>query len=215
MILHDFELSGECYKVRLFLAILGLDCERRIVEIHPGDATATEAFRRLNPMGDLPVLECDGQVFRDPQAILTYLALAKDPTGRWFPVADPFRAGQTAQWLGFAAELPPTIGAARLAETMMADGIDVDAARAKAHRLLRVLDEHLWFQERAAAGWLADGADPTIADIAVFPHVILSEDGGIPRIDYPAVRRWCDRVKRIPGFRVMSGVFPTSPAAPA
>ena len=38
--------------------------------------------------------------------------------------------------------------------------------------------------------------------------MILSEEGGVIRIDYPAIRRWCDRVKRIPGFIVMPGVFP-------
>jgi glutathione S-transferase len=45
--------------------------------------------------------------------------------------------------------------------------------------------------------------------------VILSEEGGIPRQDYPAIRRWCDRVKRLPGFIVMSGVFPAAPARAA
>ena len=45
--------------------------------------------------------------------------------------------------------------------------------------------------------------------------IILSEEGGIPRQDYPAIRRWCDRVKRIKGFIVMSGVFPAGPAKAA
>ena len=40
---------------------------------------------------------------------------------------------------------------------------------------------------------------------------IVSEEGGISRQDYPAIRRWTDRVKRIPGFVVMSGVFPAGP----
>jgi glutathione S-transferase len=41
---------------------------------------------------------------------------------------------------------------------------------------------------------------------------MLSEEGGIPRLDYPAIRRWCDRVKHIEGFTVMSGVFPAGRA---
>jgi glutathione S-transferase len=41
--------------------------------------------------------------------------------------------------------------------------------------------------------------------------VILSEEGGVSRQDYPAIRRWTDRVKRIPGFTVMPGVFPAGP----
>ena len=214
MILHDFELSAECYKVRLFLAILCQRWESRSVDVYPGEAHRSDAFRRINPMGEVPVLDDGGRVIWDAQAILIHLALAKDPTGLWFPVGDPHRAGLTAQWLGFAAALTPTLGAARRHDTMMAEEIDVAAARTGAHRLLRIMDEHLWFAEREAGGWLVPGDRPTIADIAAFPHVILSEDGGIPRIDYPAIRRWCDRVKRIPGFIGMSGVFPASPAAP-
>ena len=40
---------------------------------------------------------------------------------------------------------------------------------------------------------------------------MLSEEGGISRMDYPALRRWTDRVRRIPGFKVMPGIFPASP----
>ena len=82
------------------------------------------------------------------------------------------------------------------------------ARAAAGKRLLRVLDEHLWFQEQAGQHWLVEGDHPTIADIACFPYTALSEDADLPREDYPAVRRWHDRFKRIEGFKVMSGVFP-------
>lgn len=85
--------------------------------------------------------------------------------------------------------------------------LDIDAALAGAHRLFRILDEHSWFGEQEGREWICPGAHPTIADIACFPYIILSEEGGIPRQDYPAIRRWCDRVKRIRGFIAMSGVF--------
>jgi glutathione S-transferase len=91
--------------------------------------------------------------------------------------------------------------------------LDVDTARAGAHRLFRILDEHLWFAEQSGQDWICPGDNPTIADIACFPYVILSEEGGISRQDYPAIRRWCDRVKRLPWFFLMSGVFPTSSSA--
>lgn len=76
-------------------------------------------------------------------------------------------------------------------------------------RLFGILDEHLWFGETAKDDWIVPGAHPTIADIACFPYVALSEEGGISRQDYPAIRRRCDRVKRIPGFVGMSGIFAT------
>jgi hypothetical protein len=63
--------------------------------------------------------------------------------------------------------------------------------------------------------WLATADHPTTADIACFPYTALSEEGGISRQDYPAIRRWLDRVRRIEGFTVMSGVFPASRAREA
>jgi glutathione S-transferase len=89
--------------------------------------------------------------------------------------------------------------------------LDVVAARAGAHRLFRILDEHLWFREQENRDWICNVAHPTIADTACFPYVMLSEEGGISRQDYPSIRRWCDRFKRINGFIVMPGIFQTSP----
>jgi glutathione S-transferase len=65
--------------------------------------------------------------------------------------------------------------------------------------------------ERRAERWLVTGEHPTIADVACFPDVALGEEGGVARQDYPAVRRWLDRMRRLPGFVTMPGVFPGSP----
>lgn len=103
-----------------------------------------------------------------------------------------------------------TASAARLHDGLFCD-FDIDAARASAHRLFRILDEHLWFREREGRDWVCSAPHPTVADIACFPYIMLSEEGGISRQDYPAIRCWCDRVRRIEGFTVMSGVFPAGP----
>ncbi len=209
--LYDYELSGNCYKIRLLLGFLGIAYETRKVDFYPGREHKSPEFLAINPLGQLPVIDDDGFVMRDAQAILTYLAAKYDPARNWWP-EDPSRLGQTAQWLAFADGITGTASAARLAEALFYD-LDADAARAGAHRLFRILDEHLWFAERAGDEWIVPGDHPTIADIACFPYVILSEEGGVARQDYPAIRRWCDRFKRIRGFTVMSGVFPAPPAA--
>ncbi len=211
MKLYDYELSGNCYKVRLLLNMLGLDYETRAVDFYPGREHKSPALLALNPLGQLPILEDGDLVLRDAQAILTYLAVRYDDSGVWYPVADPDRLGQVAQWLAFADGITATASAARLHDTLFYE-LDVEAARSGAHRLFRILDEHLWFTEQSGQDWICPGNRPTIADIACFPYVILSEEGGVSRRDYPAIRRWCDRAKRIPGFLPMSGVFPTSPA---
>jgi glutathione S-transferase len=206
--LYDYELSGNCYKVRLLLGILGLSFERVPLDFYPEREHKQSWFLAINPLGELPVIDDDGFILRNAQAILVYLASRHDPSGQWYP-RDPLALGHVSMWLGFAESLTHSAGAARQHDTMFYD-VDIDRCRANAHALLRVLDEHLWFAEQAGQNWLCAGDHPTIADLACFPYVMLSEEGGISRLPYPAIRRWTDRVKRIAGFTTMAGVFPAA-----
>ncbi|NMG40934.1 glutathione S-transferase [Chelativorans sp. ZYF759] len=212
--LYDYELSGNCYKLRLFMSMLGLEYESVPIDFYPGREHKSDWFLRINPLGQLPVIEDEGLVLRDAQAILVYLAARYDTSRQWYPVDDPRRLGEVSQWLSFADGITATASAARLHDGLFYDR-DIEACRTGAHRLFRILDDHLWFGEQEGCDWIVAGDRPTIADIACFPYVILSEEGGISRQDYPAIRRWCDRVKRLPGFIVMSGVFPAGPAKAA
>lgn len=210
--LYDYELSGNCYKIRLMASILRLPFKTVPVDFYPGREHRSPWFLKINPLGQLPVIDDDGFILRDAQAILVYLAEKHDPGGRWLPRGDARLAGRIAEWLAFADALTATVSAARLHDGFFYD-LDIEAARAGAHRLFRVLDEHLWFGEQEGRDWLCTADHPTVADIAWFPYTALSEEGGISRQDYPAIRRWCDRVRRIDGFVVMSGIFPGAKAA--
>lgn len=208
--LYDYELSAECYQARLMLGVLGLAHERVDVEMYPSRQHESEWFRELSPQARLPVLRDGAVLLDDPHAIATYLARRYDTDERWYPDA-PATLGAVQGWLGFARSFAASSGEARLAVSFDADG-DLSALRSEAHRLLRALDDHLWFGEHSGRPWLLDGEHPTVADVVLFPDVALSEEGGVDRIDYPAVRRWTDRFKRIDGFAAMSGIFPAGPA---
>lgn len=204
MILHDFELSADCYKPRLMLAILGQRYDVVPVDVFPGNETDTPAFRALSPNGTVPVLDIDGALWTDPEATLVHLAGRYDAIG-WRDAVD------LTTWLATSKRLGTSAGLARLTVNFGYDH-DLPALQRAAHLELRRIDEHLWFAERQGRDWLCHAPRPTIADIACFPDIALCEEGGISRQDYPAVRRWMDRVKRIPGFVPMSGIFPTAPA---
>lgn len=212
--LYDYELSGNCYKVRLLLALLKLRYERTELNFHPGREHKSPAFLAINPLGQLPVIDDAGYVLRDAQAILVYLASRYDASGRWYPRDDAAQLGRIGSWLGFADSLTATAGAARLHDTLFYS-LDIARARSGAVALLDVLDEHLWFAEQQDQPWLCPGPHATIADLACFPYVMLSEEGGISRLPYPAIRRWTDRVRRLPGFVTMTGIFPADPPAAA
>lgn len=204
--LYNWDLSVNCYKQRLLMSILGVEYESVPIDFYPGWEHKSAAFKEINPLGHIPVIVDDGYMLRDAHAILVYLAAAYDTSGRWYPTDDPQLLGETAQWMLFAEATTNTASAARLHVTLGYD-FDLTACQAGAHRLFRVLDEHLWFREREDLDWLTSSPHPTIADLAAFPDVMLSEEGGISRMDYPAVQRWTDRVRRIPGWVAMPGMF--------
>ncbi|OED36418.1 glutathione S-transferase [Chromatiales bacterium (ex Bugula neritina AB1)] len=210
--LYDYELSGNCYKIRLLLSILGIEYTSHTVEFYPAAEHNTDWFQQINPLRQLPVLLDDNFTLRESQAILVYLASCYDKSRHWYPTDNPQRLALVSQWLAFADSITGSASRARLVEGFFYN-FDVEACRTEAHRLFRILDEHLWFNNKQNQQWIVAGDNPTIADIACFPYIMLSEEGSISRQDYPAIRRWADQVKRIPGFIVMPGIFPAGPAA--
>lgn len=200
--LHDYVLSGSCYKVRLLLGMLGLRYERHAVDFFPGKEHKRLEFLVLNPLGQLPVFEDDGLILRDAQAILCHLANRYDPTNAWLPRDGRF--GQVIMWLSFAGGELMAISAGRLIAMLDYAG-DLTAFQHEGRAALRVLDDHLTDRALEGADWFV-GATPTIADIALFPYVALSHDCGIGHEDYPALNLWQRRVRRLPGFVGMPGI---------
>ena len=204
MKLHDYVLSGNCYKIRLLNALLGLGIETIAVDFYPGFEHKTPEFLDLNPLGQLPVLEDDGLILRDAQAILIYLANRYDDTNTWWPSDDPKRIGEVAMWLAFADQITATASAARLHDVLGYD-LDVEKARSGANAVFRVLEDHLTDRHTDGEKWLV-GSTATIADIACFPYTALAGDGGIDLSPFPAIRRWVRDFSELPGFMNMPGI---------
>ena len=204
MHLYDYALSGNCYKVRLFLALLQQPHTSTAVDFFPGEAHLGDAFLEINPAGTLPVLTDGELTLCDSAAILVYLAQAYDTSGTWHPTQDAATSARIQFFLAFASRLSDTVGQARLHD-MLNLPCDIDSARAAGHRALRELESHLTEQSFADQRFLV-GDTPSIADLACFPYAALSPDGGIAHDDYPAVRRWLIDVRRLPGFIEMPGI---------
>lgn len=201
MILYDAHHLAQCYAVRLLAGVLHIPLTLAPVDVYPGREHHTNEFLALNPLGTLPVVVDGARVLTDWQEILCDLALRHGPA--WYPAHDPALIG----WLGMARDLAASAGAARMIETFGAPG-DAAYARALADPLLDEIERRLWFGERAGQDWLIAGARPSVADIAAFAFIAPCEDAGLALRDRAALRRWCDRVRFIPGFVPMSGIFP-------
>lgn len=197
MQLYDLDLSGNCYKVRLFAALAGIP-----LTVVPVDFLAGEHQRPpligLNPFGQLPILVDGGRVLRDSLAILVYLA-RKCGREDWLP-SEPWAMAEVLQWLSTSVnEIQHGPGAARL---IVKFGAPLDAAVAQriAARILGLLDRHL-----AGHDWLALDR-PSLAECAVYPYVALAPEGDVSLQPYAHVRRWIAQVQGLPGYVPMPGL---------
>ena len=197
MLLYDFELSGSCYKIRLFLNILGLEYDSVPVDF-VNKEHKTEKYLQLNPFGEIPIFEDGDLRLRDAQAILVYLAAKYDKTNEWYP-NDPESMGQIQQWLSTGGGEVMNSAAARLVKILNYP-LDLEKLQTGAKRVFKILDDHLATRDFLELG------HPTIADIACFPYTAMAGEGGIDLAPYPNILRWIERMKRISGFIPMPGI---------
>lgn len=200
LVLYHTPLSGHAHRVQLFLSLLGLPYRLQPVDLRGGE-NRREPFLSLNPFGQVPVLDDNGTVIADSNAILVYLALRYDD-GRWLP-RDAVGAAAVQRWLSVAAgEIAFGPGHARLG-MVFGFPVQIDDARQRAVRLFEVMEPLL-----AARDYLAS-TGPTIADIAGYSYIARAEEGGISLAPYAALQRWLRRIEALPGFVPM----PTAPAS--
>lgn len=186
MLLFDSRVSGNCYKVRLLLAHLGLPYERRELDVVDRSGRK-ELLGRLNPALRVPTLVLDdGRPLAESNAILWYFA-----DGTPYVPADAYERAQVLQWQFFEQyDHEPTIAVARF---WLTKGIDVDPAALEAkqaggYRALDAMEGHL-----AGRDFLVGDAY-SIADIALYAYTHVAQEGGFDLGRYPAIRAWLDRV---------------------
>ncbi|CAB3686635.1 glutathione S-transferase family protein [Achromobacter pestifer] len=192
---YSFPLSGHAHRVALMLSLLDVAHRRVDVDLRQAEQKRPE-FLAMNVFGQVPVIDDDGVVVADSNAILVYLA-KRYGGGAWLP-EDPVGAARVQRWLSVAAgPLANGPAAARLV-TVFGASYDVNATLARAHGLLGVMDSELGQRD-----FLADSA-PTIADIACYAYVAHAPEGNVSLADYPHVRAWLARIESLPRFVPMA-----------
>ena len=191
LILHEDPRSGNCYKIRLTAALLGLPIERKVYDIMRGETRTPEFLANVNSNGRIPVLQAGGRFLPESNAACWYLAesSALIPGDRWGR-ADMLR------WMFFEQySHEPNIATVRFWLAYV--GIEaltglqreqIGPKRKAGNEALKLMDEHLAERE-----WLV-GDSISLADICLFAYTHVADEGGFDLDLYPGVIAWMERI---------------------
>lgn len=202
LILHENSLSGNCYKIRLTAALLGLPLERREYDTLKGETRTPEFLAQVNANGRIPVLQIGDRFLPESNAACWYLA-----DGSALIPEDRFARADMLRWMFFEQySHEPNVATLRwwLAYVGEANLSDVQrqqmpAKRAGGEAALALMHDHL-----AGQDWMV-GEGATLADIALYAYTHVAEEGGGFRLsDYPAVCAWIARMAALPGYVAMA-----------
>jgi glutathione S-transferase len=191
--LYSSQLSGNCYKARLLLALLGIPYERIEVDVFDR-SNRRELLGGKNPALRVPTLELDsGEHLAESNAILWYLG-----DGTEYVPEDPLERARVLQWMFFEQyEVEPAIAVARYWIALLGEeeqhADELEAKWRSGNRALAALDEHLRERE-----WLVGDAY-SVADISLYGYTHVAGEGGFDLKQYPAVQAWIARVACRPG----------------
>ena len=201
LILHEDPCSGNCYKIRLTAALLGLPLERRLYDIRKGETRTPEFLANVNANGRIPVLQVGTRQLPESNAACWYLA-----DGSALIPADRFARADMLRWMFFEQyNHEPNIATLRfwlsfVGEANLSDfqrGL-ILPKRIAGEDALALMDEHL-----ASRRWFAGDA-VSLADISLYAYTHVAEAGGFRLHDYPHVCAWLKLVAALPGYVAMS-----------
>jgi len=200
--LYSMPSSGNSYKVRLLLALLGRPYRHVDAEYGSG-VTGTPEFRALNPAGKVPLLVLeDGRLLSESNAILLYLA-----RGSRFLPDDPYEQALCHQWMFFEQNSHETSVAVRAAiltypqRAHLRTPEHLDPLLESGHRALSIMEAQL---EKTPC---LTGEALTVADLCLYGYThSAGSKGGFDMDRFPAIGHWLQRITAEPGHVPLSFV---------
>jgi glutathione S-transferase len=195
--LYGDRYSGNCYKVRLLMGLLGIGHEWVEIDVTKQE-TRTAAFLALNPAGQIPLLQLDsGACLPESNAILHYLA-----EGSALLPGDAFEHAQVLRWMFFEQYThEPSVASARYIVRYLGRPPQHEERLkqriADSYLALGIMEQHLNSTPFFVAGRYS------IADISLFAYTHVAHEGAIDLAAFPAVRSWIARVEDQPGHVAM------------
>ncbi|MXO51953.1 glutathione S-transferase family protein [Erythrobacter gaetbuli] len=199
--LHEDPRSGNCYKIKLTAALVGVPLALRQYDIMAGETRTAAFLEQVNPNGRIPVLQVDDRFLPESNAACWYLA-----EGSALVPETRFERADMLRWMFFEQySHEPNIATLRfwlhfVGEDKLTEQQDAQimAKRIAGCEALALMDAHL-----ATRDWFV-GDSVTLADIALYAYTHVAGDGGFKLDEYPAIRAWLARVEALPGYIAMA-----------
>ncbi|MES2754555.1 MAG: glutathione S-transferase family protein [Pseudomonadota bacterium] len=198
VILHEYAPSGNCYKIRLTAALLGVTIARRSYDILKGETRTPAFLAEVNANGRIPTLQIGDRFLPESNAACVWLA-----HGSALIPGERFAHADMLRWMFFEQyNHEPNIATLRFWLAFVGDAnltpeqrAAMPGKRAAGAAALRLMDGEL-----ATRDWLV-GESVTLADIALYAYTHVAEEGGgFVLADYPNVQAWLARVAALPGY---------------
>ena len=201
LILHEYAASGNCYKIRLTAALLGVSIERREYDIMKGETRAPEFLAAVNANGRIPVLQIGDRFLPESNAACYWLADQSPLLS-----SDRFGHADMLRWMSWEQyNHEPNVATMRFYRAFVGEPNLNDEQRASIPARVRNGDAalHLMEDHLTTRAWFV-GDTPTLADICLFAYTHTAEEGGFNLARYPAIGRWLRSIMALPGFVTLS-----------
>ena len=197
LVLHEYSLSGNCYKVRLTAALVGLPLERREYDLMKGETRTPEFLAKVNANGRIPVLQVSDRFIPESNAACHYVA-----DGSKLIPADRLDHADMLRWMFWEQyNHEPNIATLRfwmrwvgIEQLTGAQREQMPIKRKAGNEALKLMDDHLKGRD-----WLV-GDSISLADICLFAYTHVADEADFDLELYPNVIRWMERIMTLPGF---------------
>ena len=200
IVLHEYSASGNCYKVRLTAALLGIPLERREYDIMKGETRTPRFLAEVNSNGRIPVLQVGDRFIPESNAACHYVA-----DGSTLIPSDRFDHADMLRWMFWeqynhepnVATLRFWTGWIGVDKLSDAQRLQVPLKREAGNAALKLMNDHL-----SGSDWFVGNA-MSLADICLFAYTHVADGGGFDLHRYPRVLEWVERIKGQPRFLPM------------
>jgi glutathione S-transferase len=200
LVLHEFSLSGNCYKVRLTAAFVGVHLDRREYDLMQGETRTPDFIANVNANGRIPVLQVGDRFIPESNAACYFLA-----EGSHLVPTEPFDHADMLRWMFWEQySHEPNIATLRfwmrwLGPENLDDlkRLQMPGKRQAGNAALKLMDEHL-----AGREWFV-GESTSLADICLFAYTHVAGDADFDLQRYPHVSEWIERMKGQPRYQAL------------